>query len=193
MPEMSRRRLLGSAGGVTGAALASTLLPPNVRKALAAGPATRGSLRDIKHVVLLMQENRSFDHYFGTLAGVAGFDDPDAIKLDTGKSVFYQPDAENPEGYLLPFQLDTHEHQRAEDPVHQPRLGGAAPGVERRQDGPVAAGAPQGRRRQRPLRDGLPHARGHPVPVRARRGVHHLRRLPLLGHRADLAEPDVSG
>ena len=57
--------------------------------------------------MLLMQENRSFDHYFGTLAGVRGFDDPDALKLPDGKSVFYQPDPENPNGYLLPFHLDT--------------------------------------------------------------------------------------
>lgn len=55
-----------------------------------------------------MQENRSFDHYFGTLSGVAGFDDPDAIALATGRSVFYQPDSVNPDGYLLPFHLDTH-------------------------------------------------------------------------------------
>ena len=54
-----------------------------------------------------MQENRSFDHYFGTLAGVRGFDDPKALKLSTGRSVFYQPDAENPSGYLLPFHLNT--------------------------------------------------------------------------------------
>ena len=54
-----------------------------------------------------MQENRSFDHYFGTMAGVRGFDDPDALTLPNGKSVFYQPDAENPDGYLLPFHLDT--------------------------------------------------------------------------------------
>lgn len=67
----------------------------------------RGSLTDIEHVVLLMQENRSFDHYFGTLSGVRGFADPDALTLDTGRSVFYQPDAENPKGYLLPFRLDT--------------------------------------------------------------------------------------
>ena len=56
---------------------------------------------------MLMQENRSFDHYFGTLAGVRGFDDPKALKLATGRSVFYQPDPENPSGYLLPFHLDT--------------------------------------------------------------------------------------
>jgi len=88
-------------------------MPPNVRRALAQQRPQRpprgpqGSLRDIKHVVLLMQENRSFDHYFGTMAGVRGFDDRDALKLANGKSVFHQPDAENPRGYLLPFHLDT--------------------------------------------------------------------------------------
>jgi phospholipase C len=58
----TRRRLLGGAA-VTGAALASLALPGNVRQALADPmPAgRRASLRDIKHVVLLMQENRSFD------------------------------------------------------------------------------------------------------------------------------------
>jgi phospholipase C len=54
-----------------------------------------------------MQENRSFDHYFGTMAGVRGFDDPNAMTLSTGKSVFYQPDVVNPDGYILPFHLDT--------------------------------------------------------------------------------------
>jgi phospholipase C len=58
--------------------------------------------------VLLMQENRSFDHYFGTLSGVRGFADPHAARLPNGKPVFYQPDAENPAGYALPFHLDTH-------------------------------------------------------------------------------------
>src|SRR6185312_14816994 len=79
----------------------------NVRRALAQDAPKLKSLRDIKHVVILMQENRSFDHYFGTLAGVRGFGDPDALKLSNGKSVLYQPDTENPNGYLLPFHLDT--------------------------------------------------------------------------------------
>ncbi len=92
---------------MAGAAAASALLPSNVRRALAKEPAGGGSLRDIKHVVLLMQENRSFDHYFGTLAGVRGFDDPNALKLPNGQSVFRQPDSENPNGYILPFHLDT--------------------------------------------------------------------------------------
>jgi phospholipase C len=104
---MTRRRLLGSGARMAAAAAASALMPPNVRRALAQAPPRQGSLRDIKHVVLLMQENRSFDHYFGTMAGVRGFDDPDALKLADGKSVFHQPDVENPRGYLLPFHLDT--------------------------------------------------------------------------------------
>ena len=104
----TRRRLLQQAAGTT----ALSLLPLSVQRALAqASDLPRpGSLKDIQHVVLLMQENRSFDHYFGTLAGVRGFDDPTAMKLQgehAGKSVFQQPDPENPAGYLLPFHLDT--------------------------------------------------------------------------------------
>ncbi|HEY5314519.1 MAG TPA: alkaline phosphatase family protein [Pirellulales bacterium] len=103
---MPRRLFLGS-GAAMAAAAASSLLPPNVRRVLAQTPPSRGSLRDIKHVVLLMQENRSFDHYFGTLAGVRGFGDTTALRLSNGRSVFYQPDPVNPKGYLLPFHLDT--------------------------------------------------------------------------------------
>jgi phospholipase C len=48
-------------------------------------PANRaarcGDLRDIKHVMILMQENRSFDHYFGSLSGVRGFGDRATIQL----------------------------------------------------------------------------------------------------------------
>lgn len=107
MPGMTRRRLLGSAAGVVGGAAATLLLPPSVQAAVAAGRPRDGSLRDVEHVVMLMQENRSFDHYFGTLSGVRGFDDPDALRLPDGHSVFRQPDAANPDGYLLPFHLDT--------------------------------------------------------------------------------------
>ncbi len=90
-------------------------MPANVQRVLAQARTgdgsvpspIAGSMRDIKHVVILMQENRSFDHYFGTLAGVRGFDDPHALMLPTGRSVFYQPDTVNPRGYLLPFHLNT--------------------------------------------------------------------------------------
>src|SRR5450432_2727932 len=96
----TRRRLLQGAASLASAA-AATLMPPNVQRMLAQPQPQRTSFRDIKHVVILMQENRSFDHYFGTLAGVRGFDDPKAMTLSTGKSVFYQPDPENPDGYML--------------------------------------------------------------------------------------------
>jgi phospholipase C len=104
---LARRRLLKGAAGIVAAAAAQALMPFHVRRVLAQGPPRQGSLSDIKHVVMLMQENRSFDHYFGTLAGVRGFSDPKARKLSSGRSVFYQPDAQNSSGYLLPFHLDT--------------------------------------------------------------------------------------
>ncbi|GAA5193861.1 alkaline phosphatase family protein [Rugosimonospora acidiphila] len=104
---VTRRRLLGSAAAATGATAASLALPVNVRKALANPPKKRGSLKDIEHVVLLMQENRSFDHYFGSLSGVRGFEDPHAMRLANGHPVYYQPDPSNPDGYLLPYRLNT--------------------------------------------------------------------------------------
>jgi phospholipase C len=103
---LTRRRVLSGAAAVTAGA-AATALPPNVRKALASPPSRPGRLSDIKHVVLLMQENRSFDHYFGTLAGVRGFDDPHALRLPSGDSVFKQPDPTTPDGYLLPYRLNS--------------------------------------------------------------------------------------
>jgi phospholipase C len=106
MPEITRRRLLSSAAAGAGGVLASSLLPPALARAAAEGPR-RGTLKDVKHVVVHMQENRSFDHYFGTLAGVRGFGDPHALQQSNGKSIFYQQDPQNPDGYLLPWHLDT--------------------------------------------------------------------------------------
>src|SRR5262245_58464243 len=106
MPDLTRRRLFSAAGAAAAASFAAEFLPLSLQRAMASGPAG-GSLRDIKHVVILMQENRSFDHYFGTLPGVRGFSDPEAITLSTGRSVFHQPDEANPAGHLLPFRLDT--------------------------------------------------------------------------------------
>jgi phospholipase C len=82
----SRRTLLTA----TGAAVAGSLLPPSVHEALAREPR-RGGLRAVEHVVLLMQENRSFDHYYGSLRGVRGFGDRNALVLPDGQSVFSQP------------------------------------------------------------------------------------------------------
>ncbi|MFJ8039940.1 phosphocholine-specific phospholipase C [Kitasatospora sp. NPDC096147] len=100
-PEVSRRTLLGGAA----AAAVLSALPLSVREALAA-PAKPGKLADIQHVVVLMQENRAFDHYFGTLPGVRGFGDRAAVRGINGRSVLHQPDASRKEGYLLPFPMN---------------------------------------------------------------------------------------
>lgn len=105
--KMTRRRMLGHSARFAAMAFAASLMPPNIRRVLAQAPPRQASFKDIKHVVILMQENRSFDHYFGTMAGVRGFNDPNALILPNGRSVFHQPDPENPNAYLLPFHLDT--------------------------------------------------------------------------------------
>jgi phospholipase C len=84
------------------------MLPPAIRRALAVEPArVTGTLQDIEHVVILMQENRSFDHYFGTLSGVRGFGDPRPLQLPSGRPVWYQPTAPDALDYVLPFHLDS--------------------------------------------------------------------------------------
>ena len=67
------------------------------------GTATCAKISDVDHVVILMQENRSFDHYFGSYKGARGFSDASAA--------FRQPypgnTSSSPTGVLLPFHLDT--------------------------------------------------------------------------------------
>ena len=65
------------------------------------GTPAPGSLRDIGHVVIFVQENRSFDHYFGTLRGVRGFRDPSAPGGRDGRPDLYQT---GDGGFVLPFQ-----------------------------------------------------------------------------------------
>ncbi len=70
----------------------AAMIPASIRKALAIPPnRATGTIRDVEHVVILMQENRSFDHYFGTLRGVRGFGDPRPAPLPNGKPIWYQP------------------------------------------------------------------------------------------------------
>src|ERR1041384_6242723 len=57
-------------------------------------------LSNVQHVVIFMQENRSFDHYFGTLKGVRGFNDRNALLFQNGYTDFYQPQSSS---YVLPF------------------------------------------------------------------------------------------
>jgi phospholipase C len=106
-PLTRRRFLTGAAAAAAGAGILANL-PLSVRSAIASAASTTPSfdVSKVKHVVLMMQENRSFDHYFGAMPGVRGFSDPTAITLPSGLSVFHQPSPWNPEGYLLPYHVD---------------------------------------------------------------------------------------
>jgi phospholipase C len=86
-----RRSFLRKSLGTLGAASALSVLPPSIRRALAVEAAVdTGTIQDIKHVVILMMENRSFTHYFGTMRGVRGFGDRFPVPLESGKDVWFQ-------------------------------------------------------------------------------------------------------
>jgi phospholipase C len=106
----SRRRFLQYAAAVSGTAAAVTTGldagGPALRSQAAARGQLTGSMRDLKHVVILMQENRSFDHYFGTLNGVRGYGDKQILTYPNGTTIFQQPDVKRTDlGYLLPYHL----------------------------------------------------------------------------------------
>ena len=83
-------------------------LPLPIRDALAiSASGTTGTIKDVEHVVILMQENRSFDHYFGTLRGVRGYGDPHTPPLPTGNPVWFQPSRLHADGYIAPFHMNT--------------------------------------------------------------------------------------
>jgi phospholipase C len=100
----SRRDFLKKASVLAGGAGLLHVLPPSVAKALAIDPAPGSTYMDAEHIVLLMQENRSFDHTYGTLQGVRGFNDPRAIRIPGNNLVWLQPNKQA-ETYA-PFRFD---------------------------------------------------------------------------------------
>ncbi|AOX19082.1 hypothetical protein A0U90_00875 [Kozakia baliensis] len=88
-------------GAAAGSAAA---LPTSIRRAFAIAPNPGSTWEDAEHVVILMQENRSFDHVFGTLQGVRGFNDPRAMRQPNGNPVFAQS-SQSGETYL-PWRLN---------------------------------------------------------------------------------------
>ncbi|MFL6158809.1 MAG: phospholipase C [Marmoricola sp.] len=106
---MTRRdfnKLLATAGGV---AALNSMAGPVIDRAFATDPCGTGSLNDIEHFVFLMQENRSFDHYYGTMSGVRGFNDTAAIDAGLFKQKGYNVATKkaDPNSYVMPFRLDT--------------------------------------------------------------------------------------
>src|SRR5205823_2785901 len=98
----TRRELLKTgAAGAAALGVSSLGLDSLLTRADAATGGHCGRLSDIEHVVILVQENRSFDHYFGSYRGVTGFDDPSGL--------FAQPGYDQPGygGVLYPFHIDS--------------------------------------------------------------------------------------
>jgi len=100
----TRREFLKKAALLSGAASLAQLLPESIQRALAINPSEGSTWQDAEHVVILMQENRSFDHALGTLRGVRGYNDPRAIDLPNSGPVWLQSNAAG-ETYA-PFRLD---------------------------------------------------------------------------------------
>lgn len=90
----SRRDFIKKAALLSGGAALTGVLPPAIQKALAIDPALGSTFYDAEHVVFLMQENRSFDHVFGLMQGVRGFNDPRAIELPNKNKVWLQSNKE---------------------------------------------------------------------------------------------------
>ncbi len=111
---LTRRELLrAGARGAAALGAGGLLADPGIARALAAAPAC-GRLQDIEHVVILIQENRSFDHYFGSYRGVRGFADRRVPHLHDGSGLtaFAQPGFTRPGygGHLRPFRIDSYQN-----------------------------------------------------------------------------------
>lgn len=100
----TRRDFLKKAALLTGAAGLTQLIPETIQRALAINPTEGSTWRDAGHIVILMQENRSFDHALGTLRGVRGYNDPRAIQLPNRNLVWLQSNAAGQT--YAPFRLD---------------------------------------------------------------------------------------
>lgn len=103
----SRRNFLKSAALFAGGTSLMNALPVSfqtLQKAMAINPDKGTTYKDAEHVVLLMQENRSFDHVFGSLKGVRGLNDPRTIRLPNHNLAWLQMDFKG--DTYLPYRLD---------------------------------------------------------------------------------------
>ncbi len=101
MKNLNRRKFLKAAAK---AGAAGALWPALIQKAMAVEASYKtGTIKDVQHIVILMQENRSFDHYFGTMRGVRGFGDRFPIPLESGQRAFHQSDGER---VVPPYRAD---------------------------------------------------------------------------------------
>lgn len=100
----SRREFLKKAALFAGATGMANTLPSSVLRAMSINPELGSTFNDAEHIVFLMQENRSFDHMFGKMKGVRGFNDPHPHIQPDGNKVWLQKDGQ---GYTYaPFHVD---------------------------------------------------------------------------------------
>jgi phospholipase C len=100
----SRRDFLKKATLLSGGTGLWSVLPASIYKALSIYPELGSTFYDAEHVVMLMQENRSFDHCFGSLKGIRVFNDPRAISLPNKNPVWLQNDDKG--NTFVPFHLN---------------------------------------------------------------------------------------
>lgn len=101
---MNRREFLEKSSILLAGLGTSSVLHPAILKALTIDPVAASTFYDAEHVVILMQENRSFDHAFGALKGVRGFLDKRSFVKQDGHSVFFQKN--NDGQYAAPARLN---------------------------------------------------------------------------------------
>ncbi len=164
---------------LSSSALTATF-PASISRALGIPASNRtGTIADVEHIVILMQENRSFDHYFGTLRGVRGFGDPRAVTLPSGNP---SGTSRMADGYVCPS-------------IPARRILACSfsktfrmTGRQRRGRGTTAS-MTSGSRSKGTDDDGAPRPQRYSLPLRAGRRLHHLRCLPLLAPWPDRSQP----
>src|SRR5262245_7424689 len=120
---LDRRKFLQLTG-----ATALSGLQANIAKALSISANNgTGTIKDVKHVVILMQENRPFDHHFGTIRGVRGFSDPRAVNINLPKK---SGPGTTPTSVWLQPAGATNESLGFSVPPDSGKLGGPSDGVD---------------------------------------------------------------
>jgi phospholipase C len=111
---LSRRQLLASLGlasaavvGGPAAAFANGSKGVKLVREAAATTAAGSDLGAVEHIVFLMMENRSYDHYFGAYPKGRGFDDHPKKSLGVFAQAYPGATTLSPPNVLLPFHLSS--------------------------------------------------------------------------------------
>lgn len=104
--DQSRRNFLKSAAIIAAGTGVTNVNASIVERAFSINAKKGTTFYDAEHIVFLMQENRSFDHLYGCMKGVRGFNDPRIKRLPGGDKAWIQKDKTG--NAIAPFHLDIH-------------------------------------------------------------------------------------